>query len=767
MQTGKSITQRDDRLEMIDLQSLYQSIKEPDEKICLMISRLRLIKTIDAKQYSVLKRQLPYIVCGVFSPPYRKIENFGYCEYFMMDIDHISDKELDIAQLKAKISADSRVVMCFISPGEDGLKALFRLSEKCYDSGQYSLFYKCFIRAFSAQYGLEQVIDSRTSDVSRACFLSYDAAVYYNPEAIPVEMNDFVDFDNFFELKELEHQFKKDDKGIGIVQPSQKQEDPDDEALAFIKEKLNARKNFARNKPQVYIPEQLDEILDKLLEYIKDAGIAVEEIVNIQYGKKFKLRAGLSRAEVNLFFGKKGFSVVKSPRTGTSKTLNEMATAYIQSFIGEYILLRENIVLGMSAGHSQGSVSDSKLIQQQAEALFFEKNYREAFLLYRTLWSNYSDDCNEWDGWRYAYCAQQLKDYRVALDICRQLYPKYRGFNMLRQVYAWSIYYSEINKEKITDENIFFHAGEGILRLSQQEDTYSPYTLTVFKILNYLNKKANYQSDKILEWTGKLNPDLLDSTPFSLTDKEGKPREIASKKEQYYMLRTRALLEAGRFDDCIGVCDKALAAFDKLHCDNDVWFRWRIGLSYEGLGEFRKSLDLQLELLKRKREWFIQKEIAEQYYRLGDYEKSFGYALDSALNLGDTDKKLNTFIVLADTLDKLGKTEEAQLHRQLIAKIKRKEDVEPDVKALKPLWDLLKYGSRERYIGIVKSLLPNMKAGFVETGNGKSYYFRVSDVKGSRRNITVGMKVTFYMEARFDTKKRRDVMNAVRVEIVN
>ncbi|MBK8154461.1 MAG: hypothetical protein IPK61_16465 [Saprospiraceae bacterium] len=62
------------------------------------------------------------------------------------------------------------------------------------------------------------------------------------------------------------------------------------------------------------------------------------------------------------------------------------------------------------------------------------------------------------------------------------------------------------------------------MKLSKQDDQYSPYTQTVFKILEYLNDKAIYPTDKILEWTDKLNFEILDNTPFSFTDNEGKTR---------------------------------------------------------------------------------------------------------------------------------------------------------------------------------------------------------------------------------------------------
>ena len=96
------------------------------------------------------------------------------------------------------------MVLCFLSPSEDGLKVLFRLKERCYDTGIYTLFYKAFVTSFSSQYQLEQVLDGRTCDVCRACFISADAYAFYQTDAIPIALEAFVntiDTTSFFALK--------------------------------------------------------------------------------------------------------------------------------------------------------------------------------------------------------------------------------------------------------------------------------------------------------------------------------------------------------------------------------------------------------------------------------------------------------------------------------------------------------------------------------------------------------------------------------------
>ena len=757
---GKHITQKDDLLTPIEVQQLYNAIKQPDEATLSQINRLRLVQTIDKKQYGVMKRELPYVVCGIFNPPYRRIENFGCIEYCIIDIDHIAEKGLELNALRTKLTGDDRVMLCFVSPSEDGLKLLFRLSEKCYDAGQYSLFYKLFIRSLSTQYNFEQVADTVTSDVSRACFMSYDPEVFFNPEAQTVKMKDYVDFDNPFLTGEITQSVKEAEKEQKTEKPEKPV--PDDAAIAFIKERLQAKTKIPRQKPQVYVPDELEQILEKLLQYIGESGIQVENVENIQYGKKFHFRAGIVQAEINLFFGKRGFSVVKSPKQGTSDHLNDLMVSYIRSFIEDYVLINSKPV----PNNFSKPLSDYEIIRQNADAFMAEKKYAEALPLYRSLWEGFREKCNEWDGWRYAFCLKQLKDYKAALDICRQAFKLNRDFEPVKGLYAWCIYYTEIvSQEK--DETRFFRAAEAITNLVRQDDKYSAYTITVFKVLDYLNGKIAYPADKILEWTGKLNPQILDDNVFVFTDKEGKERELASKKEQYYMLRSRALLEKGVFDECIRLCEEGLKIFDKLHHDNNVWFRWRIGLCYEGLGEFEKSLNLQLDLLKMKKEWFIQKEIAEQYYRLGDYNKSLQYALDSALNFGDTNKKINTFIVLSKSLNQLGKSEEARLHENFIVSLRNGEQNKNAENELRKIWNTLKFDAQPQYTGKIKSILPNGKAGFVETEKGKSYYFSIRDFNGKKEKLQVNQPVTFYLEEGYDAKKDRKTMNAVRLESRN
>lgn len=338
MQAGNSITTPGDPLQKISVEQLFHSLKNPKPEIINKIRQLRIVRNIDLKQYTQLKKQLPYFVCGIFNPNIRRIENFAFCEYFVIDIDHITEKGFDIVSLREKLEADSRLLLSFVSPGEDGLKLLFRLSDRCYDAGIFSLFYKAFLNDFSGKYGLEQVADTRTSDVSRACFISYDPNVYFNPDADKIDLNAYIDTENSFELfKEKKELSKSDKKNITDAQSFR--EDVDNDVVLKIKSILQTSPPKPQ-KPEAYVPEQLNEIINDLQKYITETGVIVKDIVNISYGKKIRAVIGLKEAEVNLFYGKRGFSVVQSPRTGTSKEMNELLSGLIDSFLQTYIPVR-------------------------------------------------------------------------------------------------------------------------------------------------------------------------------------------------------------------------------------------------------------------------------------------------------------------------------------------------------------------------------------------------------------------------------------------
>lgn len=332
---GTNIQSAADELKKVQEEYLYNSLRNPKPTIAATIQQLRIVYSMDAKAYAQLKRRLPYFVCGQFNPPFRRKENFAYTESFILDFDHLSSKQLSMKTIRDNIVKDEQVMMCFTSPSEDGLKVMFRLKERCYDAGLYSIFYKAFAATFAMRHNLTQVTDSKTSDVARACFISIDPNAYFNPNSIPVDIKAYLDESNPDLLFKIKHEQDKHDKVIKKSDDEQVPlpKDPDKDILTRIRQQLNPKAQLPIEQHPAYVPERLNEIIAELKLFIEETGLQVTEIINIQYAKKIRARLGQKEAEVNLFYGKRGFSVVISPRLGTNEELNELLADLIKAFL--------------------------------------------------------------------------------------------------------------------------------------------------------------------------------------------------------------------------------------------------------------------------------------------------------------------------------------------------------------------------------------------------------------------------------------------------
>jgi virE N-domain protein len=332
---GTNIQSAADELKKVQEEYLYNSLRNPKPTIAATIQQLRIVYSMDAKAYAQLKRRLPYFVCGQFNPPFRRKENFAYTESFILDFDHLSSKQLSMKTIRDNIVKDEQVMMCFTSPSEDGLKVMFRLKERCYDAGLYSIFYKAFAATFAMRHNLTQVTDSKTSDVARACFISIDPNAYFNPNSIPVDIKAYLDEANPDLLFKIKHEQDEHDKVIKKSDDEQVPlpKDPDKDILTRIRQQLNPKAQLPIEQHPAYVPERLNEIIAELKLFIEETGLQVTEIINIQYAKKIRARLGQKEAEVNLFYGKRGFSVVISPRFGTNEELNELLADLIKAFL--------------------------------------------------------------------------------------------------------------------------------------------------------------------------------------------------------------------------------------------------------------------------------------------------------------------------------------------------------------------------------------------------------------------------------------------------
>ena len=332
---GKAITAPADPLQPLTVETLCHALRNPKPHIRQLVDQLRIIQTLDKSSYRLQKKLLPYLVCAAFKPAIRRRENFLKIIHFIVDLDGIA-AHFDKATLWEKLAADPQLVLLFTSPGGDGLKLLYGLEQKCTDYGLFSAFYKLFVEDLAARFHLQAVIDTSTSDVTRACFISYDENAYYNKGALPVDMDVYINTQEGDTLwaaaAEAAKELKKGKEAENGPPAESKISGPAAEVMAAIRQKLNPNYRKPLQK-QYYVPSEVEEYIQTIGRLLPQYNLQLLESSPINYGRKLKIGTTGAWAEINLFYGKRGFTFVKTTKTGSNPELAELCVQVLEQHL--------------------------------------------------------------------------------------------------------------------------------------------------------------------------------------------------------------------------------------------------------------------------------------------------------------------------------------------------------------------------------------------------------------------------------------------------
>ncbi len=126
----------------------------------------------DPEKRGQLKKGLSYFM---FSGTFAKREAKGLIEHsglICLDFDHVTQMDA----VRVQLQTDPHIVALFVSPSGDGLKVLVPI-----EGSKHKEAFLALQDYFKQTYQLE--VDKSGKDVSRACFVSYDDNLYFNPEA--------------------------------------------------------------------------------------------------------------------------------------------------------------------------------------------------------------------------------------------------------------------------------------------------------------------------------------------------------------------------------------------------------------------------------------------------------------------------------------------------------------------------------------------------------------------------------------------------------
>ena len=375
----------------------------------------------------------------------------------------------------------------------------------------------------------------------------------------------------------------------------------------------------------------------------------------------------------------------------------------------------------------------------EAKKLYKAKKYDEALTIYERQYNESPEALNNWD----------------------------------RIFYSWSLY--QLYIKDAYDEDKLYESAELVTELVRQDDLNKrpvcAYTQTVFKVLDQLYAENDYYD--LLAWLDKINPELLDQKRFETED-----RVYRSKKEKYYDYATKAYFEVEDYEKCIETSKEALESLDVFTNNSDVWYNWRIAKSYRELLDNNEALRYLEEVAKVKKDWFVQKEIAENYYVLGEDEKAQDYICEAVLTNDPLTIKVNLYHLAYKILKEIN-PELALKHAELFCAIKLENDskVPDDIEELlideetldknaleseiRQYWTMYKFKDQELKNGTVTRIFEHGRSGFITSDDDESVYFNVSEYKGD--DLKVGDYVSFYTEKSFDKSKNRESTRAVNI----
>ena len=314
---------------------------------------------------------------------------------------------------------------------------------------------------------------------------------------------------------------------------------------------------------------------------------------------------------------------------------------------------------------------------------------------------------------------------------------------------------------------------KNILGIKKEEN--SVVVRLIFGFSKVVAKKAKNKWELALELLEKIDIDLLNRNTTAKVYK-GKPKEFASDYETWHAKIAKAYYELGKYEECKKFSLDCLNANILSHYDNDIWFKRRIALSDYHIGNLEAALSGIKEVIKIKKDWFVQKELAEIYYGLENYEDALKYAIDSTLNRGELKVKWELYYLIYQILMKIDDITNALLFLKFAASIRLKEGWKLGEKLQNSLdknnisMESIDFNSLQKKIenfansmlkvGEIKNINYQSKMGFISDSIGDTY-FRFNVVKGRPDKLQQGDEVYFSSDISYDRKKERDSIAAV------
>lgn len=427
---------------------------------------------------------------------------------------------------------------------------------------------------------------------------------------------------------------------------------------------------------------------------------------------------------------------------------------------------------------------ETKIELQNKVKGLLDSSPKESIAISKRIWNEFEgvDVFNLYDALQVLKAAKN--DSGVEFDFVYEVVKKYSDKEEIINRFKWFAFNKYLKGKKgidvLPDEvninKMLQVISQSNLRL---DNTYPcPYTIAAIE-LSKGHSKNLFNGRKVNEYLDKLDSSYLSKKNKNYI-KEGEEIKVASDLETYYALKTKALLKTELYEECKSLCEVALNEINEFHYSNDLWFKMRIALCYEKLGELEKSEELFQALLSTKAgndKWFLYYDISSLYYNQNNFEKALKYSVDATFYGIDLDKMNSLFLLQARVFVKLNRPDDGKIIAELIASIvkkyelKNKQDYESlykyfDIefqnckefiltyKNAQNLWLKEKYKGLNEISGKIVFIHQNGKLGKIKTLDNRVFNFNKRDFNEKQRNISQlnDSKVSFVEMRSFDGK---------------
>lgn len=382
------------------------------------------------------------------------------------------------------------------------------------------------------------------------------------------------------------------------------------------------------------------------------------------------------------------------------------------------------------------------------------------------------------------------------------LYSKFKAENLQQDNHHSETEIFEEDEIPDGGGNIHFNKSEIVERIEKlfplifkfnNEFAYSVFSYLFTSVLKAEKKKPNANWKFIVDFCDLVTPEQLKTecrTIEVVRKGEKKPMELASDMENWFAFKSKALMKLGKFQECYDISKIALDTFETFHYSNDVWFARRIALSKKNLGNSEVAIKELQQVLRRKKEWFIQKELAGLYKEGVNNDNAFKLAIDAINNFGDLEYKVDLLFLIGELLKAKDQDDLSFKHFSLSRLIRMDEEWSIPSKLssalrqfgkenipveklnelkneLRKYWDSFKpqqqhtgQANNQRQSGKIDKILHNDEKGtdgFIKYDGNKSVYFRVNPDDEMKSKISLSLNVEFKIIPATNDKKERAI----------